>query len=117
MKTERRASLRLPAATQVVLSHRAQSVIGTLRDIGLGGAFLEVDTDLLPFGGMVELKLSFPPDAEQNYLDLPAIIERTTGNGAAVSFRDVGQDAYFRLVDLVLAVGRLPPLPAEQAHA
>lgn len=111
---ERRANTRLPVSLDVVLSHREQSVIGTLRDIGLGGAFLEVDPDLLPYGGVVELKLSLASDSLQNHMDLSATIERTTRNGAGVSFRDMRHEAYFRLVELMIAAGRDPSSSVDQ---
>lgn len=117
MKIERRANTRLPVSWDVVLSHREQSAIGTLRDIGLGGAFLEIDPDLLPNGGTVELKVSLPANAEQSFMDLPATVERTTAHGAGVSFRYVRHEAYFQLVDLIIASGYLPTPPAPQPRA
>lgn len=117
MRTERRANTRLPVSLNVVVSHREQSVIGTLRDIGLGGAFVEIDPELLPYGGTLELKVSLPPNPEHAYMDLPATVERTTARGAGVSFRYVRHEAYFRLVDLIIASGYLPTPSAERRRA
>ena len=103
MNTERRTSPRLPVSLDVVLNHRAQSVICTMRDISLGGAFLDAEPDLLPYAGVVELNFSVPSDLAAGQLRLLATIERSTERGTAVSFGDVGRDAYFQLVDLVTA--------------
>jgi len=101
MHTERRTTPRLPVSVDVVLNHRAQSVICTMRDISLGGAFIAAEPDLLPYAGTVELNFSTPSESARNQLRLEATIERTTEHGAAVSFGAVGRDAYFQLVDLV----------------
>lgn len=102
MSTERRTSRRLPVSFSVVLSHRAQSVICAMRDISLGGAFLNIEPELLPYGDMIELNFAVPTESVNEHLRLLASIERTTERGAAVSFGDIGRDAYFRLVDLVI---------------
>lgn len=107
MHTERRNSPRLPVSVDVVLNHRAQSVVCTMRDISLGGAFLDAEPELLPYGGSVELNFAVPAAPSNGYLRLPAMIQRTTEEGAAVSFGDVGRDAYFQLVDFVTADPRL----------
>lgn len=101
MGTERRKNRRLPVALDVVLNHRAQSIICTMRDISLDGAFIEADSDLLPYAGTIELGFNLPSVSSSNYVRLLATIQRTTQEGAAVSFGDVGRDAYFSLVDLV----------------
>lgn len=101
MHTERRTSPRLPVSMDVVLNHRAQSVICTMRDISLGGAFLAAEPELLPFAGTVEINFSTPTESARNQFRLQATIERTTELGAAVSFGDIGRDAFFQLVDLV----------------
>lgn len=101
MESERRTSRRLPVSVDVVLNHRSQSVIGTMRDISLGGAFISAEPELLPFGGIVELNFSVPKGPVSESLKLSAAIERTSEQGAAVSFGDVGRDAYFKLVDFV----------------
>ena len=72
-----------------------------MRDISLGGAFIAAEPDLLPYAGTVELNFSAPAKSVRGELRLQATIERTTEQGAAVSFGDVGRDAYFQLVDIV----------------
>jgi hypothetical protein len=100
MSTERRKSPRLPVALDVVLNHRAQSVICTVRDISLGGAFVDADPELLPYAGTIELCFSLPSGATRNFVRLPASIQRVTDNGAAITFGDLGGEVYFQLVDL-----------------
>lgn len=103
MKTEHRKSRRLPVALDAVLNHRSQSIICTLRDISLDGAFIDADCELLPYAGTVELGFSLPGTTGDNHIRVPATIQRTTQEGAAVSFIDVGREAYFGLVDFVSA--------------
>lgn len=100
MSTERRKSPRLRVALDVVLNHHAQSVICGMRDISLGGAFLDADPELLPYAGAIELCFSIPSGAKLNFVRLPATIQRVTENGAAVTFGDLGGEVYFQLVDL-----------------
>jgi hypothetical protein len=104
MGTERRKNLRLPVSLDVVLNHRAQSVVCTIRDISLGGAFVDAEPELLPYAGAVELSFSVPTDSG-GCLRLSASIRRVTSNGAAVSFGEMGHQAYFRLVDLITVPG------------
>ena len=101
MVTERRKCLRLPVSLDVVLNHRAQSVICTMRDISLGGAFIDAEPELLPYAGLVELNFSLPVGSDASLVRLSATIQRVTDNGAAVSFSDMGGDIYCRLVDWV----------------
>ncbi|MBI3898000.1 MAG: PilZ domain-containing protein [Gammaproteobacteria bacterium] len=104
MTTERRESPRVPVTLDVVLNHHANSVICTTRDISVGGAFIEAERDMLPHGGTVELGLSLPASRDQQYVRLPAVIQRVTDEGAAVTFGDVGRDVYFQLVDFMAPV-------------
>lgn len=106
MQAERRNSLRLPVVVSVVLNHRAQSVVCTMRDISLSGAFLDAEPDLLPYGGTVELNFAVPAVPTSGYLRFPATIQRSTEQGAAVTFGDIGRDAYLQLVDFVTADSR-----------
>lgn len=101
MGIERRQSIRVPVSLDVVLKHRAQSVICTMRDVSLRGAFIDAEPELLPYAGTVELSFSLPSDMEPGYVRVPATIQRITGDGAAVAFGDLGGDVYFRLVDMM----------------
>lgn len=101
MQTERRKSRRLPVALDVVLNHRAQTVICTMRDLSLSGAFIDADCDLLPYAGIVEVGFSLPAGSGSNPVRVPATIQRTSESGAALRFADIGRDAYFGLVDFV----------------
>jgi hypothetical protein len=98
---ERRKTPRLAVSLDAVLSHRAQSVICTMRDISLGGAFVDAEPELLPYAGMVEISFSVPTSSAQGYVRLSATIQQVRENGAAVTFGDIGRDAYFQLVDFV----------------
>lgn len=112
MSIERRKSPRLAVALDVVLKHRAQSVVCTMRDISLSGTFVSAEPELLPYAGLVELSFSLPvKDAAPAYVRLPATIQRVTEDGAAVTFGEMGGEVYFRLVDLVMTPGAAAPRP------
>lgn len=103
MVQERRESPRLPLSLDVVLNHHDQVIVGTLRDVSMNGAFIDADPDIMPYGGMVELGFSVPAKGETKYFRLYATIRRVTQVGTAVSFGDVGREAFFNLVDMYTA--------------
>ena len=99
---ERRENQRIPVALDVVLNYREHALICTLRDISLNGAFVEAAPDDLPYtNSSVELALTVTKDGQAKYCRIPARISRITDHGAAVSFSDVGLDAYSSLVSIV----------------
>jgi hypothetical protein len=104
MRNDRRKNLRLPVSLDVVLNHRAQSIVCTVRDISLGGAFIDAEPELLPYAGAVEMSFTRPSDSGE-CLRLAASIRRVTDSGAAVSFGEIGHQAYFQLVDLITVPG------------
>ena len=103
METERRECPRIPVALDAVLRCQASTVVCTIRDISLNGAFLEAHPEALPYNGAVEVGIWVNAGGKVKDYNLPATIRRVTENGAGVSFGDRGQDAYFSLVDLVYA--------------
>lgn len=100
MVSERRESPRVPVALDVVLKYRAQSIICTIRDLSLRGAFVDAEPEFLPFDGAIELGLTMASQGQPQQYRLPATIRRITDRGAGIAFGDLGQDAYFSLVDL-----------------
>jgi len=99
---ERRISPRMPVSLDVVLNYRSSAVVCTMRDVSLGGAFLEAQPAELPYNGAVEINMTVrSPHGQAKFLRVPAQIARITERGAGVTFGDLGQDAYFNLVDLV----------------
>lgn len=100
--SERRENQRIPVAYDVVLNYREHALICTLRDISLNGAFLEAAPDDLPYtNSPVEIALTVTRDGAAKQCRIPARISRLTDNGAAISFSDVGMDAYSSLVSIV----------------
>ncbi|HYM47506.1 MAG TPA: PilZ domain-containing protein [Burkholderiaceae bacterium] len=99
---ERRENNRIPVGVDVVLNYREHALICTLRDISLNGAFLEAPPDDLPYtNSSGELALTVTKGGQSKHCRIPARISRITDNGAAVSFSDVGLDAYSSLVSIV----------------
>lgn len=100
MKAERRESPRLPVGVDVVLNHRNQAVVCSIKNISLTGAFIDAEPELLPYNGNVELGFSVPVNGESKQFRVPATIRWMTNGGAGISFGDIGREAYFSLVDL-----------------
>ncbi len=99
---ERRENQRVPIDVDVVLNYREHALICTLRDISVNGAFIEAAPDDLPYtNSKVELALTVTRNGAARYCRIPARISRITNNGAAVSFSDVGMDAYSSIVSIV----------------
>lgn len=100
--SERRENNRIPVTFDVVLNYREHALICTLKDISLNGAFLEAAPDDLPYTNSdVELAVTVNRGGQAKYCRIPARISRITENGAAISFSDVGMDAYSSLVSIV----------------
>lgn len=100
MTPERRESERLPIGIDVVLNHRSQAVVCTIKNISMNGAFIDAEPELLPYNGSVELGFSVPVNGESRQFRVPATIRWLAASGAGVSFGDIGREAYFSLVDL-----------------
>ena len=103
METERRECPRMPVVLDAVLRCQASAVVCAIRDISLNGAFLEACPETLPYNGAVEVGIWVNVGGKIKDYNLPATIRRVTEEGAGVSFGDIGQEAYFSLVDLVYA--------------
>ncbi len=99
---ERRENRRIPVAFDAVLSYRQHTLVCTLRDISMDGAFLNTYPDELPYtDAHVELGLTFNKNGNYKHCRIPARIRRISEDGAAISFSDVGIDAYSNLVSIV----------------
>ena len=102
MSAERRENQRIPVTVDVVLNYREHALICTMRDISLNGAFVEAPPDDLPYtNSPVELGLTVNRAGQSKHCRISARIERVTNNGAAVSFKDLGLDAYSNLASIV----------------
>ncbi len=90
----------MPIGIDVVLNHRSQAVVCTIKNISMNGAFIDAEPELLPYSGNVELGFSVPVNGESKQFRVPATIRWLAEGGAGVSFGDIGREAYFSLVDL-----------------
>lgn len=97
---ERRESQRVPIGIDVVLNHRSQAVVCSIKNISPNGAFIDAEPELLPYNGSVELGFSVPINGESKQIRVPATIRWLSAGGAGVRFDDIGRDAYFSLIDL-----------------
>jgi len=101
MVTEKRETPRMPVVLDAMLNYRATAVMCTVRDISLGGAFVEATPEDLPYSGNIELGISVNNNGASKYYRLPGKICRVTDGGAGIRFDGEGPEAYFSLVDLV----------------
>jgi hypothetical protein len=102
MMTEKRDTPRMPVILDAILNYRATAVMCTVRDISLGGAYVEAQPEDLPYSGDIELGITVNNNnGPSKYYRLPGRICRVTNSGAGISFQSDRQDAYFSLVDLV----------------
>ena len=91
----------MPVVLDAILNFRATAVMCTVRDISLGGAFIEAMPEDLPYSGDIELGISVNNKGASKHYRLAGRICRVTDSGAGIRFQGDGQDAYFSLVDLV----------------
>lgn len=102
MGAERRVNPRHPVHIDAVLSYQHHVIICAVRDLSVGGAFVEVSPDELPHSrASVELGFNVTANGEMHHYRLPAEVRRVSDSGAGVQFADMGTDDYLKLVDVV----------------
>lgn len=101
MDSDKRTNPRQAVEFDAVLNYESHAVICTVRDISVGGAFLETDPSELPITPQVEISMSIPTREGVRFHRMPVLIRRVSDRGAGISFSHVDQDAYFSLTDLV----------------
>jgi hypothetical protein len=72
-----------------------------LRDISVGGAFLETKNFALPNGTNLEVVLKIRREGKPRHCRLPAKVIRVEENGAAVMFGDLDEELCNILLDIV----------------
>jgi hypothetical protein len=103
MSNERRTNPRIPVALDAVVNYQTHAIICAIRDVSVGGAFIEAQPEELPMANAhVELGFSVTDKGgATRYYRVPSRIRRIHNDGAAIEFGDLEADAYFNLVDLV----------------
>ena len=95
LSANRRSSLRRVSDINVLVHDGLELMKCRLRDISLDGAFIETKT----FGTDVHLVLDIR--SGQKHCCLPAKVVRAEGDGAALRFGDLDEQAYNILCDVV----------------
>jgi len=87
---EHRWSVRQPQQCPVVVDTvRAGTVAAKLRDIGIGGMFVETNDDGLVLNTTVNVAFSLGGENERENFRLPAIVVRHMSHGAGIMFLDI----------------------------
>ena len=93
MENERRTSVRKSFGQEVVINHEKGLRFCKIRNISVGGAFLDIGWGALTKNVPLELSLRIKDDAKVESLKLPAQVARVTTDGIAVSFGQLDADA------------------------
>ena len=102
---EHRWNTRTPVEVGVSVNFSQLGLISArMRDLSLGGAFLE--TSSINLGKHSALEVVFSTDAAQDRLvNLPATVVRSNNDGVAVQFTDFDSDGIAKLTELMSAAG------------
>lgn len=100
-RNDKRTDLRVPTSLNAVLNYDAHAVMCTVRDISMGGAFVEADPTELPLTRSVELGMSVETESGTKHYRVPVLIRHITNEGAGISFGELNGNDYFDLVDIV----------------
>ncbi len=102
---ELRSNPRKTIPIEVVLNYgQIHSEVVPIRDLTMGGVFVEMTAIELHEGALLELMLRYRYKDRHIEHRLPAQVVRVTPDGVALRFGDYDDDAYTDLVDLLYAM-------------
>ncbi len=101
LSANRRLAHRRVADVKVFASDGVELAKCRLRDISVGGAFLETKNFALPNGTNLELVLKIRREGKPRHCRLPAKVIRVEEDGAAVMFGDLDEELCNILLDIV----------------
>ena len=102
---ELRSNPRKTIPIEVVLNYGlTHSEVVPIRDLTMGGVFVEMTAVELHEGALLELLLRYRYKDRHIEHRLPAQVVRVTPDGVALRFGDYDDDAYTDLVDLLYAM-------------
>ena len=105
---EHRWSMRKPVAESITLKGTPLGVIeGSVRDISLGGMYVDTGKKPLPVNSTVHLAFPVPNKSEQDKREqevcmVPAVVVRTTNEGAGLMFQRFAPSTFRLLGSLLL---------------
>lgn len=108
---EHRCSIRIASEFDAVVNCRCVGVVhATIRDIGLGGMFVETGSIALRLNTPVDVTVKVPEKGAYRQYRLPAWVVWSGPSGAGLMLRSFDRAAYVVLRKLVLAdPGRVTP--------
>ncbi|PLY15685.1 MAG: hypothetical protein C0631_06055 [Sedimenticola sp.] len=99
---EHRYSLRRPIEAEVVLNFRALGLVrGKVRDLGVGGMFVDLGCVQLPLNALVEVSLLLDCRATGEAIRAEAMVVHQAGGGVGLMFRDLDPQCHMFLHDMV----------------
>ncbi len=102
---EHRWNTRTPLELNVAVQYEKLGLItGRLRDLSLGGAFIEINAVELARHTPVDVLLP-APDGGDDYVSVPATVVRTEADGLAVQFTDFAPESIATLTSLMSEAG------------
>jgi hypothetical protein len=101
MEQERRANMRKPFGQEVVINHEKGLRFCKLKNISVGGAFLDIGWGALTRNVPVELSVKIPTQEES--LKLRAQVARVTTEGTAVSFASLDRESWQAITRFIAA--------------
>jgi len=103
LENERRTSVRKAFGQEVVINHEKGLRFCKIKNISVGGAFLDIGWGALTRNVPLELSLRIKDNAKIESLKLPAQVSRVTTDGTAVSFGQLDAEARRALSEFVTA--------------
>lgn len=101
MDQERRANARKPVGQEVVINHEKGLRFCKLKNISVGGAFLDIGWGALTRNVPIELSLKIPTEDES--LKLRAQVARVTTEGTAISFGSLDRQSWQAITRFIAA--------------
>jgi len=102
MSDDRRLGPRRWTQVSAMINHnRLGRARCRLRDISLGGAFVDTGKRILEQGDSVELVLKVRAGKHSQHCRVPAKVARVSDEGAALVFDDPDEELYRTLFDIV----------------
>ncbi|NOY62792.1 MAG: PilZ domain-containing protein [Gammaproteobacteria bacterium] len=99
---EQRWSTRTQVDLSVDISHMGETLADLhTHDIGLGGAFLQMDSKVLNNNDMVELTFSLSNNEQMTRHKIGARVVRTANGGVGFMFRDFDANAFRSLQEVL----------------
>lgn len=100
---EHRWSMRKPVASSVMVKSNSMGVIqGRVRDVSLGGIYVDTGNKPLDINSSVDLAFVESAEPAKRVCVVPAVVVRTTNEGAGLMFNRFAPSTFRMLQSLLL---------------